>query len=316
MRKVVAIGGGSGLASLLRSIRDYPLEISAIVTMTDDGQSTGRLRKDLAMLPPGDIRKCIAALSDQEDLLLDLFQYRFRKGPGLKGHSLGNLLITAAKEIHGSFELGVEGMCEVFSTKGRVLPSTLEDVHLFAEFDNNKKIKGESRITKYGYKHKIKMIYLNREAKANPEAIRAIGQAQGILVGPGSLYTSILPNFLLGEVIEAYNKSKARKLYICNVSTERGETDKFSVQDHLSTLSNYGVNFDIALYNDKKFKKGSGDGFVMPVKCARKVTNYELVACDLINQDNPLYHDVGKLGDKVWRLLTTTKVARKSLFGR
>jgi uncharacterized cofD-like protein len=168
MKKVVAIGGGSGLATLLRSIRDYPLEISAIVTMTDDGKSTGRLRKDMAILPPGDIRKCIAALSDHEDLLIELFQYRFRKGPGLKGHSLGNLLITAAKDIYGNFELGVEGICELFSIKGKVIPSTLDDTHLLAEFDGKKTRKGESNITNYGYKDKINTVCLDHEVIANP----------------------------------------------------------------------------------------------------------------------------------------------------
>jgi len=315
MKKVVAIGGGSGLATLLRSIRDYPLEISAIVTMTDDGKSTGRLRKDMAILPPGDIRKCIAALSDHEDLLIELFQYRFRKGAGLRGHSLGNLLITAAEDIYGNFELGVEGICELFSTKGRVIPSTLDDIHLLAEFDGKKTVKGESSITKYGYKNKISTIRLDREVLANPEAVQAITEAQYILVGPGSLYTSLLPNFLLKGVIEAYKSSKARKIFVCNVSTERGETDNFSVQDHLGAMGRYGVSFDFAIYNNKKFKEGSGDGFVVPVRFDKKQIGCEAVGLDLINLNNPLYHDIEKLGNEIWHLLANASAGRKSLFG-
>lgn len=314
MKKVVAIGGGSGLATLLRSIRDYPVEISAVVTMTDDGASTGKLRKDLAILPPGDVRKCVAALSDKEDLLLDLFQYRFKKGAGLRGHSLGNLLISAAKDMYGSFELGVEGICDIFSTKGKVLPSTLEDVHLVAEFSNKHKIKGESKITKYGYKHKIKLINLDRKVKANEEALRVINDAQYILIGPGSLYTSVLPNFLLEELSESYNKSLARKIYVCNTSTERGETESFTVQNHIDVLNQYNVYFDAVLYNNKKFRKGTGDGFIAPVNFGKKSFAGQIFGRDLVNKNNPLYHDIDKLGDSVWHVLSTMKSSRKSFF--
>ncbi len=316
MKKVVAIGGGSGLSTLLRSIRDYPLEISAIVTMTDDGASTGKLRRELDVLPPGDIRKCIAALSDNEDLLLELFQYRFRKGPGLKGHSLGNLFLTAAKDIYGNFELAVEGISDTFSTRGKVIPSTLDDTHLVAEFKDKKRIKGESKITKYGYNHKVRKILLDPVARANPKAVSAIREAQYILVGPGSLFTSILPSFLLKEIFESYEVSRAKKIYVCNVSTERGETDGFSVQDHLDVLAEYKIKFDLALYNNKNFRENTGSEFTAPVKYKEVSSQCNLYGADLLNTINPLYHDVEKLGEEIWRLVTTFGQGRKSLFER
>jgi uncharacterized cofD-like protein len=315
MKKVVAIGGGSGLATLLRALRDYPIEITAVVTMTDDGASTGRLRKSFDILPPGDIRQCIAALSSNEDLLLELFQYRFRQGAGIKGHSLGNLFISAARDVYGNFESAIEGMCELFSIKGQVLPSTLENIELMAEFDNGKKVRGESKITKAGYSRKIKRVFLNRRAKSNKKAIEAIKTADFILIGPGSLYTSILPNFLLPKILSSYQKSRASKIYICNVSTERGETDNFSVSDHIKTLNQYGIFFERALINDKKFKKRLGDGYIIPVVIDQNLSDGHLgdvVAKDLVDKKNPLYHDIDKLGKEIWSLLL--KRRKGSLF--
>ncbi len=305
MKKVVAIGGGSGLSTILRAIRDYPIEITAIVTMTDDGQSTGRLRKDFNLLPPGDIRKCIAALSDNEDILLDLWQYRFKKGVGLKGHSLGNLIISAAQDLYnGSFEKAIEGMCDLFSTRGKVLPSTLEDVNLLATFRDGKKIKGESKIRKYGYKEQIERLYIDGKVKANPKALIAIEKADYILIGPGSLYTSIIPNFLLPEIVRAYSLSKAKKYYICNVSTERGETEGYTSLDHIRALEQYQIFVDLVLVNSKKFRKGSGDGYVIPVSLGAKTRDlYHISENDLVSQANPLYHDVDKLGQVIWQLI-------------
>ena len=300
MKKVVAIGGGTGLATLLRGLKKYPVEISAIVTMTDDGASTGRLRREMGVLPPGDIRKCIAALAENESELLDLFNYRFKKGFGIAGHSMGNLFLTALKDTTGSFEGAIEKASELLNIKGRVIPATLEDVHLGAEFDDGSRVMGEHKITQYGYGIKIKNVFLSKDAKSNPRAVSAIKNADIILVGPGSLYTSVIPNFLHPEICQALKKSKAKKIYICNVSTERGETEKFKVSDHLSSLSDVGINFDITLANSKMFPKGSGDGFVDPVEID---TFKNIVSSELSDSENPLYHDPDKLAKAVFDII-------------
>lgn len=303
MKKIVAIGGGSGLSTLLRGIRDYPAQITAIVTMTDDGASSGLLRKDLGILPPGDIRKCIAALSEEETLLLNLFQYRFRKGIGLKGHNLGNLLIGAMKDMTGSFESAIEEISDILNIKGQVLPASLTDVHLGAEFENGHRLVGESKITRYGYKNKIKKVYLTKAIKANPKVIEAIKEADLILVGPGSLYTSILPNFLIKDLLKAYLDSKATKIFISNVSTERGETENLGLNAHLEILRKYSVSFDQILANSVKFKEMSGDGYVCPVE----IDVEGVIKVPVVDNEEPLFHDAQKLGKEVWKLALKNK---------
>lgn len=307
MKKIVTIGGGSGLATLLRGIRDYPMEISAIVTMTDDGASTGRLRKDLKVLPPGDIRKCIAALSHEEGALLPLFEHRFKKGFGLSGHSFGNLFLTALIEMTGSFEEAVLLASKILQTQGVIIPSTLNDVHLVASF-NNKKIIGESKITKYGYNHKIIKMSLSKKAKANPEAVEAIKKADVLVVGPGSLFTSIIPNFLLPGILNEYSRSKALKIYIANVSTERGETENYNLSNHLDALSDYGIKFDIIVANNKKFKINPKEKHVKPVEIDRDYfIETKVVKEDIYNTRNPLYHDSEKLGDLIYDISNNRK---------
>ncbi len=306
MKKVVVIGGGSGLATLLRGLRDYPLDITAVVTMTDDGASSGRLRKDLKILPPGDIRKCIAALSENETALTALFEYRFKNGVGLAGHSLGNLLISAMEDLSGNFERGIEEISNLLNIKGRVLPATLEDVNLKACFDNGKCVIGESNITRYGYDHKITKLELTQKTKTNPKVLTAIAEADVIFIGPGSLYTSILPNFLQEELLNAYKKTKGQKVFICNVSTERGETDSFTVSDHIEVLEKYAVGFDTVLVNSHNFPVGSGDGFVSPVNSdCNGLERYQIIFADLVNEENPLYHDSAKLGAEAWRIVSS-----------
>lgn len=292
MKNVTVIGGGTGLATLLRGLKEYPLNISAIVTMTDDGASTGRLRRETGILPPGDIRKCLAALSENETEILNLFNYRFKKGFGISGHSLGNLFLTALAEETGSFEKAVEKASDILNIKGRVIPATLEDVHLGAHFEDGMKVVGEHKITQYGYGTKIAEMFLSKEVSSNKKAIQAIKEAQVIAVGPGSLFTSIIPNFLHLEILSEFNKSKALKIYICNVSTERGETEKFSCSDHLEALKRHGVEFDLVLANSRMFREGSGDGFVDPVKV--DITK-NIVTAPLSSRDNPLYHESTKL---------------------
>jgi len=255
-------------------------------------------------LPPGDIRKCIAALSENETALTDLFEYRFRNGVGLAGHSLGNLLISAMKDLTGSFEQGIEEISGLLNIKGQVLPATLDDANLVAQFDNGKEVIGESKITSYGYKHKIVNISLTKEVATNPKALSAIEAADVVFIGPGSLYTSIVPNFLQPKMSEALAASPALKVHICNASTERGETEGFSAGDHLRVLEKYAVDFDTVLLNNHVFPEGSGDGFVAPVSLDCGDQNlYQLIYADLVNEDNPLYHDSAKLGAEAWRIV-------------
>lgn len=301
MKKIVAIGGGTGLAVLLRGLKSYSYNITAIVTMTDDGASSGRLRREAGILPPGDIRKCIAALAENETAILDLFNYRFRRGFGISGHSMGNLFLAALTDQTGSFELAVERVSEILNIKGLVLPATLEDVHLGAEFVDGTKITGEVRITQYGYKMKIKKLFLSKDVPSNPRAVDAIRDADYILVGPGSLYTSILSNFLHKEIKEEFGRSKAKKIYIANVSTERGETDGFGLRDHFSEIEKYAGKVDLVLANNKSFEKGLGDGYVMPVEI--DIKGEEVVLADLCDDKNPLYHDFKKLTQEVIRIM-------------
>ncbi|MBW6431688.1 YvcK family protein [Patescibacteria group bacterium] len=299
MKKVVAIGGGTGLATLLRGLKKYPYKITAIVTMTDDGASTGRLRREAGMLPPGDIRKCIAALAKNESAILELFNYRFKRGFGITGHSMGNLFLTALTDQTGSFEGAIEKASDILNINGKVLPATLEDVHLGAEFVDNMKIMGEVRITQYGYKMRIKKLFLNKEAPSNPRAVKAIKEADYILVGPGSLFTSILPNFLHQEIKDEFKKSKAKKIYIANVSTERGETDDFKLSDHYKEIKRYAGDVDLILANNRRLKVGSDDGYVTPVKVDLKS---KVILSEISNKNNPLYHNSEKLAEAISKI--------------
>lgn len=314
MKKIVAIGGGTGLSSLLRGIRDYPFDISVIVTMTDNGRSTGRLRKDLGALPPGDIRNCIAALSKDESKLLDLFQYRFKKGKGLSGHSLGNLLISALEDMTGSFESAVEEISNMLSINGKIYPSTLEDVYLYVEFKNGQKVVLDREIYEYRTKSPLRKVYLSHKAETNKKAIGVIKEADIILIGPGSLNTSIVPNFLLEDISKAVKNSKALRVYICNVSTERGETEGFRLSDHINTLKNYGVTLDAVIVNDKKFGTGLGDGFVIPVELdSKNVHGVKIFSANIVNQSNPLYHDSKKLGRLIYEISQDYEKKKKPL---
>lgn len=297
MKRIVAIGGGSGLSALLRGIKKYPYNITAIVTMTDDGASTGRLRREVGILPPGDIRKCIAALAKNESDILDLFNYRFKKGFGIAGHSMGNLFLAALTDQAGGFEEAIQKVSDILNIKGRVVPATLEDVHLGAEFNDGMRIMGEVKITQYGYKMPIKSLFLNKEAPSNPRAVEAIRKADVIIVGPGSLFTSILPNFLHREIKEEFKESKAHKIFVCNVSTERGETDDYKLSDHLREVEKYIGSVDTVLVNNKLFPRGSGDGYAAPVEI--DVDSENIVMCDMAAADNPIYHDSRKLAKAI-----------------
>ena len=233
--KIVVIGGGTGLSTILKGLKSITNNLTAVVTVGDDGGSSGRLRDEFGVLPPGDIRNCIAALGDEDALINELFQYRFKKGTGLEGHSFGNLFLSVLCEITGDMFSAVKESSKVLAIRGRVLPSTLDDMRLVAQMEDGRVIQGESNIPEAG--GKIKRLFCEPEnPKALKEVIEAIKSADIILMGPGSLYTSVIPNLLIDEIAKTISKSKAHKAYICNVMTQPGETDGYTVSDHVKAI--------------------------------------------------------------------------------
>ena len=240
--KIVVIGGGTGLSTMLRGLKYYTSNITAIVTVGDDGGGSGKLREDLGMLPPGDIRNCILALADTEPIMKELLQYRFKDGR-LKNQSFGNLFLAAMAGISDNFEDAIQKMSSVLAVVGKVLPVTLDDMQLKAVLKNGNVVKGESQIPNEAIKQKsaIERLMLEPE-NATPlkEALDAIKEADAIVMGPGSLYTSVIPNLLVNKISSAVRKSKAYKVYISNIMTQPGETDGFTASDHLKTIQKYG----------------------------------------------------------------------------
>ena len=233
--KVVVLGGGTGLSNLLRGLKVYSANITAIVTVADDGGSSGRLRREIGVLPPGDIRNCLAALADEEKLLTELFQYRFRAGDGLVGHSFGNLFLTAMSEVTGDLEQAIAASSKVLAVRGQVLPATLSDVELWAEMADGRFVKGESNITEAD--GQIVQIGCNPEnPPALPRVLRAIREADYVIIGPGSLYTSVIPNLLVPEIREAIASLKVPRIYVCNIMTQPGETQGYTVSDHIRAI--------------------------------------------------------------------------------
>ena len=233
--KIVAIGGGTGLSMLLKGIKKLTNNITAIVTVGDDGGSSGRLREQMGVLPPGDIRNCIAALADDDDIVTKLFQYRFKTGEGLEGHSFGNLFITAMTAICGDMISAIKESSKVLLIRGRVLPATCDDMKLYAKMEDDSIVKGESNIPEAG-KRIMRLGCEPADCKAIPEALEAIHNADLIIMGPGSLYTSVISNFLVKDITRAVWNAKAKKIYVCNVMTQVGETDNYSVSDHVKTI--------------------------------------------------------------------------------
>lgn len=250
--KIVAIGGGTGLSTILKGLKHITGNITAVVTVGDDGGSSGRLREEMGVLPPGDIRNCIAGLANEEDLVTELFQYRFQTGNGLEGHSFGNLFLTALCSITGDMVSAVKESSKVLSIRGRVLPSTLDDMKLFAEMEDGRLIYGESNIPEAGGRI-VKLGATPADLKALDEVVEAINDADIIIMGPGSLYTSIIPNLLIKGITEAIEKSEARKIYICNIMTQPGETDDYTAADHVKAILDHSRPkniLDTILVND------------------------------------------------------------------
>ena len=246
--KIVVLGGGTGLSTLLRGLKRYSANITAIVTVADDGGSSGRLRREIGVLPPGDIRNCLAALADEEKLLTELFQYRFQAGDGLTGHSFGNLFLTVMSEITGDLEQAIAASSKVLAIRGQVLPATLSDMRLWADLADGRRIEGESSITEAQGKI-VRLGCTPTNPIALPRALDAIAEADYIIIGPGSLYTSVIPNLLVPDIAKAIARSKVPRLYICNIMTQPGETDGYTVSDHIRSIdavSPYKL-FDVVL---------------------------------------------------------------------
>ncbi|MDM8528257.1 YvcK family protein [Anaerolineales bacterium HSG24] len=311
--KLVVIGGGTGLSVLLSGLKHHTENITAIVTVADDGGSSGKLRRELGVLPPGDFRNCIAALAEDDALTTQLFQYRFRSGQGLEGHSFGNLFITAMTSVAGSFENALYESGRVLNSKGRILPSTLENVTLFAELiegSQTRKVRGESAIPEA--KLPIDRVYFEPdEPLAFPPALQAILNADLIIAGPGSLYTSIIPNLLVREISTAIEASDATKIYICNVATQPGETDHYSVDDHVQVIERH-TNFDdphhkkplfeFVLVNNNQKQVIPADMNLQPVLPRHpEQTKYNLIKVDVVDEQNPWRHDPIKLANQLMR---------------
>ena len=248
--RIVVVGGGTGLSVLLRGLKEFDIDITAIVTVADDGGSSGRLRSDFDMPPPGDIRNCLVAMSDTEPLMEKLWQYRFSTGEGLAGHSFGNLFIAAMTNVTGDFETALQESSRVLAVSGRVLPAVREAVILRAFFADGSFVEGESQIPLANKKIERVEVHPN-DLDPLPESLEAIEGADAIVVGPGSLYTSILPNLLVKNLTEAIQKSSAKKIYVCNVMTQQGETDDYTASDHVKAIYDHiGVElFDYILVN-------------------------------------------------------------------
>ncbi len=255
MKHVVVIGGGTGTFTVLSALKKYPFHLSVIVSMADDGGSTGMLRDQYGVLPPGSVRQSLVALSDSESILRELFSYRFNEG-GLHGHNFGNLFLTALEKITGDFTLALREASIILNVNGEVVPVTLDDVRLYAELEDGRMLRGETQIDvpKSSTRVPIKKIWLQPEAKMNPSVKRVLHHADLIIIGPGDIYTSVIPNLLVKGVPEAIKASKAKKVYIANTMTKFGETNGFSGKDFVEKIEEYlGKKvLDYVIFNNKK----------------------------------------------------------------
>jgi uncharacterized cofD-like protein len=308
--RIVALGGGHGLSTLLRGLKHHTSNLTAIVTVADDGGSSGRLRRSLGILPPGDIRNCLAALSDEEDLLSQLFQYRFAQGgdAGVEGHSFGNLFISALTGITGSFEGAVTASGRVLAVSGKVYPSTLQDIRLVADMilphtTGEIRIAGESQIPETT--GRVRRVWLEPNTPSPyPQAIHALLSADLIIVGPGSLYTSILPNLLVPDITAAIRSSRGVKIYVCNVATQPGETQGYSVGDHLRALEDHVGRdlFDLILCN-RRMDAPLPAGVEWVAAEKELHAQYHLHFADVVDEEYPWRHDSEKLAQTIVAIL-------------
>lgn len=305
---VVVIGGGTGLSVLLQGLKKHTNNITAIVTVTDTGGSSGRLRDEFDMLPPGDIRNCLVALADAEPLMGKLFQYRFENGSGLKGHNFGNLFIAALSKITGDFDRAIKESSKVLAIRGRVVPSTLEKVSLVGEFEDGKVVEGETNIT--AVKKRLKTIAIKPEnCRATKESLEALEHADLIILGPGSLYTSVLPNLLIREIADKVAASHAYKAYVSNIMTQPGETDDLTTSGHLhAILAHTSQNIvDECVVNDgvipeeiiNKYKEQHSDVVVLDIDVIKQ-QGHNVIEGDIVKVDDMVRHDPEKLAKVIF----------------
>lgn len=308
---IVVIGGGTGLSVMLRGLKERPLDITAIVTVADDGGSSGILRSELQMPPPGDIRNVLIALADAEPMLSQMLQHRFTAGNGLAGHSLGNLILAAMKEITGDFVSGVRELSRVLAVRGRVLPAANHSILLKAEMEDGTIVVGESKIPKAG--KRIKRVFIEPvDVEPLGEAIIALQEADAILIGPGSLYTSIIPNLLVPGIAKTIEESNAIKIFICNVMTQPGETDNYSVSDHLQAIHDHVGHpmFDYVIVNDSeipeqvqlKYAEEGAKAVHLDLEEV-KSRGYQVIADKLVLFRTYLRHDADKLSHHIYQLV-------------
>ncbi len=309
--KIVAVGGGTGLSVLLSGLKEYTSNITAIVTVADEGGSSGRIRQQFDILPPGDIRNCLVALADASTLMRDLFQFRFEQGSELAGHSFGNLFITVMTRLTGDFEKAVKETSKVLALRGRVIPSTLHKVSLVAEHKDGSITEGEDKIPKAN--KPIEKVYLRpSQPQAAPETIRAIEEADVVVLGPGSLYTSIIPNLLIKEITDSIISSRAIKVYVCNVMTQPGETDGYNASNHVQALIKHSHPriFNNCIVNTgaipgPMLKRYAQENSYPVVNDRKNIENmgYRVIEEDTVGVDGVIRHDPLKLAKIIFSLM-------------
>jgi len=315
-KKVVVLGGGTGSSTLLRGLKEFPIDLTAIVSVCDDGNSTGVLREEFNIPAVGDIRRVLVSLSETEPLVMELFNYRFHTTSDLDGHTVGNLLLTASSEITGNLSDGIEALSKIFNLKGKVVPLTEENVILMGEMGDGSIVEGEHHITQN--KNSIKRVFYKEKPQPTKEAVNAIKEADLIILSMGSVFTSILPNLICEEILEAMDKSRGKIMYVCNMMTQPGETEDFKVSDHVKLLNQYlGTRkIDVVVANDGKIHEEMAKRYESleqkdPVELDREETKslVETIISDdyVIVKNNLLRHNVLKLGLHIFGYLLELK---------
>lgn len=311
---VVVIGGGTGMPVLLRGLKQLPIQLTALVTVADDGGSTGRLRSEMAIPAPGDIRNVIAAMSETEPMLVELFQHRFAVGNGLSGHSMGNLLLAALTSITGDFYTGIKEISRVLNVKGKIYPISNENMSLHAKMEDGSIISGESNIPLSN--KRIKRVFLSPQpVKPLPDAIQAISEADLIVISPGSLFTSIMPNLIIPGIDDAIKQAKGKVIYVCNVMTQYGETTGFSASDHVQAIINHigeGCVDSVVVHNEPieqtvraVYAEENAEPVIFDTERLLEM-GLQIIEGDIINHQQPtLRHDTQKIANLLYSILTT-----------